>query len=343
MDLQTSVDELHKQNPDSHGFAVAIIDGDGSTHLASSGFAAPGQVPFTAHTPVRTASVTKTLVAAAMMRLYETERLDIDAPLAGLIDPSFDTLLRSGGFDTHTITPRHLAMHVAGLSDHFVSDVFMTRVFANPDYRWSRWEQLEILVETFEPLSQPGERYSYSDSGYLLLGQIIERITGASVSDAVRQLTKLNAIGLDKTWWDALDAPPQIGLQRAHQCRDGVDIHDFDGSMDAFGGGGWVASTLDMAVFFRALFSGQVFDKPGTLETMTSAPGHPQGSPYRIGLYAAELGGLQCYSHAGYWGTNAIAVPALGSAIAGTTLERATTKALNALLEEAVRFIANGR
>ncbi|MEM9881070.1 MAG: serine hydrolase domain-containing protein [Pseudomonadota bacterium] len=340
MDLQHHVDTLQAAHPACPGFAMAAIDSTGTISMAGSGFADRAATPFSAQTPVRTASVTKTIVAAAVLRLYETNQLDIDHPIRNVIDPSYNMLLQSGSFDTQAISTRHLAMHAAGMADHFVSNTFMTRVFGAPDYRWSRQEQLEILVEAFEPLSAPGERYAYSDSGYILLGHIIERVTDAPLPTAVRQLTKLNSIGLRDSWWDALEAPIKTGPLRAHQYRDGLDIHGFDGSMDAYGGGGLIASTTQMARFFRALFDGRIFDHPETLTTMLNAPGHPRGSPYRIGLFASKLGGLPAYSHAGYWGTNVIAVPALNLMIAGTTLEKAASKALIEGMEKIVELIA---
>ncbi|MEM6683990.1 MAG: serine hydrolase, partial [Pseudomonadota bacterium] len=77
MDLQHHVDTLQAAHPACPGFAMAAIDSTGTMSVADSGFADRAATPFSAQTPVRTASVTKTIVAAAVLRLYETNQLDI--------------------------------------------------------------------------------------------------------------------------------------------------------------------------------------------------------------------------------------------------------------------------
>ncbi|MCR9152324.1 MAG: hypothetical protein NXH83_19350 [Rhodobacteraceae bacterium] len=64
---------------------------------------------------------------------------------------------------------------------------------------------------------------------------------------------------------------------------DGIATTLIHGSIDAFGGGGIVASIKDVARFCAALVSGATFDRPETLDLLRAAPGHPAASPYRMG------------------------------------------------------------
>ena len=104
--------------------------------------------------------------------------------------------------------------------------------------------------------------------------------------------------------------------------------------MDAFGGGGLIASVEELAVFMAALFAGDIFERSETLDLMMNAPGHPADSPYRIGLFAGELEGLPIYGHGGFWGTDAFVVPDARIAIAGAALDQSGTRALRKATRE---------
>jgi len=65
----------------------------------------------------------------------------------------------------------------------------------------------------------------------------------------------------------------------------GLDTTFIHGGVDAFGRGGWIASTDATACYFEALFAGRVFDSQKNLVLMTRALGHPPASPYRFGWH----------------------------------------------------------
>lgn len=331
--LHEALNALQTAHPDAPGFAVALRFGDGRVVSAATGVADPSGTPMTSATPVRVASVTKTFVAAAALRLWEGGRLDLDAPLTTLISPAHDALLRSDGYDTHAITARHLAMHVSGLSDH-VGDAFRAQIIENPQRVWTRTQQLELLVETSDPLGPPGEGFAYSDTGYVLLGEILERITGQPLHRVVREELGLATMSLGATWWDEAEAPADGAARRAHQYIDGVDIHDWHGSLDAFGGGGVVASMDDLTQVFTALFTGDVFDTPDALAVMTDAPGHPEPQAYRLGLFPRRIAGAAAYGHGGFWGIDAFYAPELDLAVAGVALDHAAYSSLKAVLRD---------
>ena len=211
-------------------------------------------------------------------------------------------------------------MHASGLNDHFAGDAFKGMVLGEPAREWTRTDQLKVMVDTTDPLASPGESYAYSDTGYILLGEVIERITGESLGRAVRRLTKLDEIGLTEAWWDTEEMPSENVPHRAHQWLGDIDTYSLHGSVDAFGGGGIVASVEDIARFFSALFKGDVFERPDTLSLMTEAPGHPESSPYRIGLFTNEMHGHVTLGHGGFWGTDVYFVPELGVTSSGVTL-----------------------
>ena len=330
--LQVELEKLQEQNSETPGFAVTLIV-DGIVETAATGEADPTGAPMDASTPVRIASITKTFVAASILRLWEDERLNLDASISSLVSPETDRLLRADGYGTNDITVRHLLMHASGMADH-VGDAYISRVFAEPTKVWAPIEQIEILVESTDPLGTPGAQFEYSDTGYVILGEIIRQVTNLPLHKAVRELLKLDQLQLPSLHWDEQENPRDSVPNRAHQWNDGFDISALHGSMDGHGGGGVVASVTDVAKFYDALFNGKVFSQPSTLELMTNAPGHPPQSPYRYGLYTFDIAGREAFHHGGFWGTYVSHVPSLNLTISGVALDKRGYKDLRGLMKQ---------
>src|SRR3954452_259873 len=126
----------------------------------------------------RIASVTKTFTAAAVLRLVESGRLGLDDPIAEHLDPATVRLLRDGGYDVASIRIRNLLQHTSGLYDYAGDPAFVTAVVSDPQHHWTRSEQVEFAMTHGRPLFPPGMGLAYSDTGYILLGEVLERTTG---------------------------------------------------------------------------------------------------------------------------------------------------------------------
>lgn len=303
-------------------------------HGAASGEAGPG-APLTTDTPLRLASNTKTFVAATVLRLWETDRLDLDAPIAPLLTPRLAELLEADGYDTRRITVRHLLSHSAGLYDHGGDPRFTETITANPDRRWTREELVRLSMAYADPQNEPGVEFRYSDTGYILLGDIIERLTGHDLAGAVRTELGFERLGLRSTWWEVMETPPAGAAPRARQWLGDVDATDIHASMDLYGGGGLVMSMRDLAVFTAALFEGRVFDRPETLGEMFWKGSHKDADRYRLGVFVKRVGTEEFYWHSGFWGTLAYYAPASGVAVAGATTNQDGFRNLVAVVEQA--------
>ena len=153
------------------GAAVALVSTDGI--LWSGGF---GAVPpeaggsITPDTPFRVGSISKSLIALAVLRLVEAGRLDLQTPVSALL-PEME--IPNPWNDTDPVRLVHLLEHTAGLEDQHFHDVYnlddapdmpLEDVLAlNPRARRVRW--------------RPGTRVAYSNIGYTLVGCILERVT----------------------------------------------------------------------------------------------------------------------------------------------------------------------
>ena len=309
--------------------------GVGQPYGAASGEAGPG-APLTPDTPLRLASNTKTFVAATALRLWETGRLDLDAPIGPLLTPALAELLEADGYDTGRITVRHLLSHSAGLYDHGGDPRFTRTITGDPEKRWTREDLVRLSMEYADPQNDPGVEFRYSDTGYILLGDIIERLTGRDIAAAVRSELRLERLGLRSTWWEIMETPPAGAAPRARQWLGDVDATDIHASMDLYGGGGLVMSVYDLAVFTAALFEDRVFDRPETLREMLWQGPHQGAETYRLGIFVKRVGAEEFYWHSGFWGTVVYYAPASGMAVAGATTNQDGFRNLVTLVEKAV-------
>ncbi|HEY8018663.1 MAG TPA: serine hydrolase domain-containing protein, partial [Actinomycetota bacterium] len=179
----------------------------------------------------RIASVTKTFVGAAALRLVEDGRLSLDSSLDELLLPETRDVLRDGGYDTGAIVLRHLLTHTSGIYDFAASaydpsiaDGFDDAVARDPMHRWTRLEQVRFAITHGRPYGAPGTVFGYSDTGACLVGEILEERTGRTMGGAIRELVGFERLGLRHTWHETVELQPSDLPQRSHQYEGEVDI-----------------------------------------------------------------------------------------------------------------------
>src|SRR5919106_3589860 len=157
------------------GAFVVIREGD-DVRKEMRGFADPRKArPMRADERFRIGSVTKTFVAALVLRLVEHGRLTLDDS----VERWLPGLVPGGG----EITVRHLLSNTAGLFD-YVED---PRVLGQTQRRWKPRELVQIALAHEPEHVPPGSAYSYSSTNYVLLGLIAERAGGAPLGRQLRE------------------------------------------------------------------------------------------------------------------------------------------------------------
>lgn len=154
------------------GATWALVTPEGTTIGAAGLNDASSQRPMSPDDRVQVGSVAKTLVASGVLALATRGRIDLDAPLARYLpDLPIDNRWES----TAPLRVRHLLDHTGGLDDARMWQVLSLR--ADPDAPLRNG--LMHPGGTLRLRHRPGERFSYSNTGYLLLGMLIETVTGA--------------------------------------------------------------------------------------------------------------------------------------------------------------------
>jgi len=249
------------------------------------------------------ASNNKTFTAAAILRLVEQGRLVLDDPIADRLAPETVDALRAGGYRLDKVTVRQLLLHTSGVYDHGKDPAYQVAVNADPARRWTRLEQVQWAMDHGTPVGEPGAVYAYSDTGYILLGEILERVTGAPLAEAYRTLLDFAGLHLDATYLESLEPVPAGVTGRAHQYFGDVDGFDLDPSFDLYGAAGLVSTVEDLATFYRALLRGDVFTEPESLDTMLEIPPSNAEAGAAMGIFRIDVAGNTCWSHSGFWGT----------------------------------------
>jgi D-alanyl-D-alanine carboxypeptidase len=351
--LQSVLDDIVSENEAVPGAALHLeIPRLGFSWSGAAGFAdRTNKIKLTPQNPIRIASNTKTFVAAAILRLYEQNRIDLDSSIDKYLSASSIQILKEGGYNSDSNTGRHLLTHTSGLFDYTESNEYSERYEADVNHRWTQKEQLQGAMDWGDPYGTPGEAFHYSDTGYILLGEILEQVTGMPLATALRTLIGYKALGLTSTWLETMEPAPTGIPDRAHQYEGSFDTYTIDPSVDLYGGGGLASTIEDLARFMQAIFTGRVFSKSATIKTMlstvpakkansTETPQSPKHGVYCMGVEITEIDGVTVYINYGYWGTMAAYIPSLDLAIGATVNQHEGTLELcNSIISSVLKIL----
>lgn len=341
--LQAITDSVIKARPRVPGVLLHVeFPKTGKKWTVASGVSdLETRTPLKPNQPVRVASNTKTYTASAILRLVEKGTIALSDPIEKHLPAEFTALLKRGGYATDKITIEQVLSHRGGLDEHPSVPSYVASIRSTPTKRWTRLEQVTWLVDSLKPIGAPGEKFKYSDTGFILLGAIVEKYTGKNFGGGVRELVGLDRLGLKSTWMETLEPEPPGVLPRAHQYMQGEDTFGLDPSFDLYGGGGIAASVADMAGFTSAVLTGKVFEKPATLDSMMVIRSTNLYDGYGFGLFRVNINGKKGYGHSGFWGTATLYFPEQGVTIAvAETEQSAQGGILFPVMREVLKVVA---
>lgn len=239
--------------------------------------------------PFQIGSNTKMMTAVVLLQLVEEGRLGIDDPLSRHL-PEIAARLPNGD----AMTLRQLARHTSGVFSYTDNAPDGTPGLMEGDItdraalvrQIGPQDMIDFVVEHGAPTFLPdaeGE-WSYSNTGYTLLGMIIEKLEGLPIGKSYEERI-FGPLGMDRTYlWS--DTPrPAFGLPRAFLVGTDNEMTDWNLSQ-AWSAGGVISTVDDMHVFIEALVTGDLFQFAGTLPLMqeTVEPNHSLYLAYGFGL-----------------------------------------------------------
>jgi D-alanyl-D-alanine carboxypeptidase len=280
--LQAHLDSMHAAGR-FPGVTLGVALPDGQTLALAAGYADTVQrTPMTTDARMLAGSVGKTLVAAVALQLVAEARLDLDAPISRFFgnETWFDQLPNA-----RDIRVRHLMNHTSGLVRYEFDPRVAEKLTREPDHVWTPVERLSYLFGTPAPFAA-GQGYNYSDTNYIVVGMVIEQLTGATLYDEVKRrlLAPHGLAGIIPA--DRRDMPHVVqGYAGPQNPFGGRDAMLENGRMIInpqmeWAGGGFATTSGDLARWTRLLFNGTAVP-PGVLPQMLD--GGPRGS-YGLGV-----------------------------------------------------------
>ncbi len=272
---------------ESGQFMGTVLIADGEKILVNDGFGFADMTTGRANTPqtqLRIGSLTKQFTAAAILRLQELGRLDVNEPVIKYL-PDYS--------QGEQITIHHLLTHTAGIPN-YTERPDLSQVVQTPI-------PLAVLLDDIssQPLDfVPGQQFSYSDSGYIVLTKIIEQVSGQSYAEFL-QARFFDPLGMARSGYDFLDPgleEPAVGYHlRSGDSQQAVDT---DSSWPS-GAGALYSTAEDMYVWDRALNSNLILNEASRKAMFNPWTATGQDFAYGYGWEIGNMAGRSSQTHAG--------------------------------------------
>jgi D-alanyl-D-alanine carboxypeptidase len=285
-------------------------------HGAAGRFARGSDRPLAIDDGFRIASMTKTFTATLVMRLVEAGRLGLEARLHDFFPSAFVARVHP---DADAITLTHLLNHTAGLWDFALSEAWYQELKKDFGRLRQPEEILEWAIAHGTPVGAVGAGHVYSDTGYVLLGRILEIVTGVSYA-AYCRANILDPLGMQSTWLEGHETPRSA---LSHAYAGGLDALTINGSVD-WAAGGHVSTLSDLRRFLHALFRDGALVSPSNLDRMLVSVPTPLAR-YGLGVSIRRAAAPDrpdtvhtFWGHAGHWGSCMYWSPDLQATVVGT-------------------------
>ncbi|MBO9202150.1 MULTISPECIES: serine hydrolase [Niastella] len=244
-------------------------------------------VPLSTGMVFNLASITKQFTAVAILQLMEQGKISLNDSLQKFV-PDFPS-------KGHTITIEHLLTHTSGIKDYLQLN------FSGQNME--RWDFTpKQVIDSFKnyPLNFiPGARFSYSNSGYYLLGYIIEKISGKRYQNYIID-NLLKPLGMAHTCFDSNGniIPGRVN----GYYKDGADYKnpDFWSPTIEYAAGGLISNVDDLLKWHNGLYSYQLLKKETLQKAFTPFRlSDGKATDYGYGWFAKTNNGIQSIEHEG--------------------------------------------
>ncbi|MEZ5056907.1 MAG: serine hydrolase [Saprospiraceae bacterium] len=280
------------------GITAAVVIPNGSIWEGASGISSENPVkPIAVGDVFATGSTTKTLMGMCILQLVDEGYFQLDDSIGKYL-PDFNHV-------DPGISIRQLLQHTSGLKDIFEFPGFQSILLQNKGRVWKLEDVVRFFVGT--PDFPKGARWKYSNTNFILLGILIEKVTGKSYHQNLTERF-FEPLGLNSYRNFAFDPiPSNVAHLWLDLDGDGYqeDVHDWFTTWTSLfsstgPAGGYFASASDLAKWMKASMSAELIVPETWIEaTTTVATQFPGGATYGLGLIQRTIGGYNCFGHGG--------------------------------------------
>ncbi len=231
--------------------AIVYVRTPTKTHSGAAGFAdIAAHVTMHASDRYRIASVTKAFVSVLVLQLEAEGRLDIDDP----VEKWLPGLVPNGG----AITLRELMNHTSGLFDYTEEPAFGDALLTNPARSWAPRELLAFAF-AHGPNFAPGTNWAYSNTNYILLGLVVENVTGKPLGQSLQERI-FAPLALTSTSFPlVIELDPAFVHGYVNLGGSSlIDVAPLLGPSWGWAAGAIVSNARDVTTFYRALLTGKL-------------------------------------------------------------------------------------
>ena len=266
----------------SHFSGAVLVSKDGETVFGKGyGFAnAEHQVPNTTRTKFRLGSITKQFTSMAILILQERGKLKLEDPVGKYVDDA-PTAWKG-------VTIHHLLTHTGGVPSYTDDPAYMKKMMMP--------ETVKTMIARFrdKPLDfKPGEKFHYSNSGYFLLGAVIEKLAGKSYEAFLKEAI-FDPLEMKDTGYDHF-ATLLPGRASGYSIDgDGLKNSEYLDMAQPYAAGSLYSTVEDMARWDRALGDGKLISKESYAKMYT-----PSKNSYAYGWMVTTVKGRKEIEHGG--------------------------------------------
>lgn len=267
--------------------------------------------------PFHIASIGKLFTTVLIYQLVDSKRLSLDEPIANSLgNELLKDLFVYEGIDYSTkVTVKHLLSHTSGIEDYFESkdtnkNAVLYDITANPNKFWTPLDLLNYTRINQKAVAPPGKKFHYSDTGFILLGLLLEKKYNQSFETILREKI-LTPLAMNHTYMHLRSLPKnKSNLPLSTIMLGEVDVTNYKSISCDWAGGGIVSTTEDLLLFQKALVGGKLISK----QSMASLPGNHvfmDGIFYGNGLMTVDFAKMSIFipstpllnGHSGVLGT----------------------------------------
>ncbi|MCZ8343052.1 MAG: serine hydrolase [Leptospira sp.] len=267
--------------------------------------------------PFHIASIGKLFTTVLIYQMVESKRISLDEPIANSLgnDLLKDLFVYEGIDYSAKVTVKHLLSHTSGIEDYFESKdqnkkAVLFEITENPNKFWTPIDLLNFTRINQKAVAPPGKKFHYSDTGYILLGLLLEKKYKQPFESILKERI-LTPLAMDHTYMHLRSLPKnKSNLPLSKMMLGEADVTNFKSISCDWAGGGIVSTTEDLLLFQKALVGGKLISK----ETLASLPGNylfMDGILYGNGMMTVDFSKMSIfipstpllYGHSGVLGT----------------------------------------